>query len=157
MAKEDENSKQSFESLSNSKEFDKKKLQEKYVEMKMLEEQMQEIQKQAQTVEQQLVELMATTKSLDDFKKANKGDDILVPISSGIFTKASLKDNSSFLVNVGADTVVSKGIESTKKLMQKQVEDMQELHAKVQMQMQKLAMHGSSLQEELKELASKVQ
>jgi len=136
---------------------EEKKLQEKYMEMKMLEEQIKQIQVQAQTVEQQLMELMATTQSLDDFKKAKEGDKILVPISSGIFTKASLKDNKEFLVNVGANTVVKKDIDSTKKLIEKQVEEMKELHSKINMQMQKLALHASSIEGELRELASKVQ
>ena len=135
---------------------EEKKLQEKYMEMKMLEEQMKEIHKQAQVVEQQLVELTTTTQSLEDFKKTNKGDEILVPISSGIFAKTGLKDNKEFLVNVGADTIVKKDIDSTKKLIEKQAEEMRELHAKVNMQMQRLALHASSIEKELKELASKV-
>lgn len=136
---------------------EEKKLQEKYMEMKMMEEQMKEIQKQAQTVEQQLMELMATSQSLDDFKKTEKGDEILVPINAGIFAKAELKNNKEFLVNVGADTVVAKDIESTKKLMEKQIEEMKELHTKINMQMQKLALHAAGIEQELKELVSKVQ
>ena len=136
---------------------EEKKLQEKYMEMKMMEEQMKEIQKQAQTVEQQLMELTATKQSLDDFKKTNKGDEILVPISAGIFAKAELKSNKEFLVNVGSDTIVTKDIESTKKLMEKQVEEMGELHSKINMHMQKLALHASSIEQELRELASKLQ
>ena len=135
---------------------EEKKLQEKYIEMKMLEEQMEEIQKKAKTVEQQLMELMASTESLGEFKNIKKGDEILVPISSGIFAKANIKDSKEFLVNVGADTVGQKDLNTTKKLMEKQVEDMQQLHQKINMQMQKMAMHASLLQNELKELASKV-
>ena len=136
---------------------EEKKLQEKYMEMKMLEEQMKEIQKQAQTVEQQLLELTATKQSLDDFKKTNNGDQVLVPISAGIFAKAELKSNKEFLVNVGSDTIVTKDIESTKKLMEKQVEEMTDLHTKINMQMQKLALHASSIEQELRGLAAKLQ
>ena len=134
---------------------DEEKAQEKYIEMKVLEEQLEEMQKKAQMVEKQLMELMSTVQALDEFKKANKGDEILVPISSGIFIKASIKENSEFLVNVGADTVVSKDIESTKNLMSKQVEEMTEFNTKINMQMQKMAMKASVIQEELKELISR--
>lgn len=136
---------------------EEKKLQEKYIEMKMAEEQMKEMQKQAQLVEQQLMELMANAQSIEDFKKTKKGDEILVPISSGIFAKAELKDNNEFLVNIGADTVVKKDVDSTKKLMEKQVEEMRELHAQLHLQMQRLALHASHIEEELRELASKVE
>ena len=133
------------------------KLQEKYMEMKMLEEQMQQIQQQAQKVEQQLMELIATNQGLEDFKKSKEGDKILVPISSGIFIKASLKDNKQFLVNVGADTVVQKDFESTKELMERQVQEMQEFHTKIQIQMQNMNLKASKIQEELKNLAAKVE
>ena len=136
---------------------DEEQLQEKYIEMKMIEQQMQEMQKQAQIVEQQLMEMMSTVQSLEEFKKTDKGDKVLVPISSGVFVKAELKDNTEFLVNVGADTVVSKDIDSTKKLIEKQVEELQGLQEKIMMNMQKIGMRAGSVEEELKELAAKVQ
>ena len=136
---------------------DEKKAQEKYIEMKILEEQMKEVQKQAATVEQQLMELSIVVESLDEFKKAKRGDELLVPISSGIFVKAQLKEDNGFLVNVGANTVVSKGIDPTKKLMEKQVEEMRGLHLKINMKMEKLALKASTIEAELQELVSKIQ
>jgi len=136
---------------------EEKKLQEKYIEMKMLEEQITDLQKKSQAVEQQLMELIASTQGIEEFKNIKKGDDILVPISSGIFAKAQIKDSKEFLINVGADTVVKKDLDSTKNLMEKQVEEMKELHTKITIQLQKLAMHASVIENELKELASKVQ
>ena len=131
-------------------------MQEKYIEMKMLEEQMQQTQQQAKTVEQQLMEVMSSTQGLEEFKNIKKGDKILVPISSGIFVQAELKENRKFLINVGADTVITQDLEATKKLMERQVEEMKELNMKIQIKMQKLAIHASSTQEELKKLAEKV-
>lgn len=136
---------------------EEQKLQEKYIEMKTIEEQMKQIQQQAATLEQQLVELMGVKQSLEDFKKANKGDEILIPVSPGIFAKAELKDNKEFLVNVGANIIVKKDIESTKKLMDKQIEEIRGLHSTVMMQIQRLALKASSIEQELNELASKVQ
>ena len=135
---------------------EEKKLQEKYMEMKLLEEQMKEVQKKAETVQQQILELSATAQSLDDFNKVEEGTEILVPISSGIFTKASIKENKEFLVNIGADTVVTKNSPDTKKLIEDQITEMQALHAKINIQMQKLAIHSASLENEFKELVSKI-
>ncbi len=145
------------ENSSTSKGSEERELQEKYIEMKILEEQMQHMQKQAQVVEQQLMEMMSTVQSLEEFKKTKIGDKVLVPISSGIFAKAELKDNTQFLVNVGADIVVSKDIESTKALIQKQVEELSELQNKVMMNIQKMSLKAASIEEELRYLASKVQ
>lgn len=136
---------------------EEKELQEKYVQMKMLEEQLQEMQKQAQMLEKQLAEQIATAQSMEEFKKAKKGDEVLVPISSGVFIKAELKEKNSFLVNVGADTIVKKDIDTTKKMIEKQAQDMQELQGKMQMQMQKLGMQATVIQKEMQELVSKMQ
>ena len=136
---------------------EEKKFQEKYMEMKELEEQMKHIQQQSNIVEQQLMELMSNVQCLDDLKKIKEGTEILVPVTSGVFAKAALKENKKLLVNVGADTVISKDIDSTKKLMEKQVGEMRELQAKMMMQMQRLALLASHTQEELKELASKLE
>ncbi|MEA2037403.1 MAG: prefoldin subunit alpha [Nanoarchaeota archaeon] len=133
--------------------MNEEKVQEKYIEMKTLEEQMKHMQEQAATLEQQLMETMTIKKSLDDFKKAQKGDEILVPISQGIFAKAELKENKEFLVNVGANTIVNKDIESTKKLMDKQIEEMQGVHSKAMMQLQQWALKAASIEKELKELS----
>ncbi|MBW2974868.1 prefoldin subunit alpha [Candidatus Woesearchaeota archaeon] len=134
---------------------DEKELQEKYMEMKMAEEQIKEMQKQVQLVEQQLIELMSTIQSLEEFKKTGSGTEILVPLSPGIFAKAELKNNREFLVNVGSNVVVVKDIESTKKLMEKQVEETKALHTRVASQMQHISMYASGLEKELRELISK--
>lgn len=136
--------------------MEEEKLQEKYMEMRMMEEQIKEMQKQGQIVEQQLAELMANVQSIEDFRKAKEGDEILVPVSSGIFAKAELKSSREFLVNVGADTVVQKDIDSTKKLLENQVDEMREFHARISMQVQRLALQASKIEEEMRELASKI-
>ena len=58
-------------------------LQEKYIEMKMIEEQMKEMQQNAAALEQQLFELITVKQSLDDFKKTNKGNEIVAKIIYG--------------------------------------------------------------------------
>ncbi len=90
---------------------DKKQIQEKYMQMQLIEQQMQQIQKQLQLLENQLQELNLTLQALDDLKNTKPGTDILVPIASGIFFKAELKDNEELALNVGADTVVKKSNE----------------------------------------------
>ena len=54
-----------------------------------------------------------TEQALDDLKTTKTGTEILVPMASGIFIKAELKDNKELAINVGADTVVKKNIEET--------------------------------------------
>src|SRR3989338_674899 len=100
---------------------DEEKLQEKYIEMKMIEEHIKQLQEQLSTLEQQLGESMTARQSLDEVGKTDIGEEILVPLTQGVFVRATLKDNKDFLVNVGASTVVKKDLEGTKRLMENQI------------------------------------
>ena len=97
-----------------------KKAQELYMEFKMVEQHIKQMQAQLEAITHQIMELRSTSSSLDEFKKIDAGKEIFVPLSSGIFAKASVKDTSELLVNVGANTVVKKDVDSAKKLIQNQ-------------------------------------
>jgi len=100
------------------------KLQKLYLEFQMLDQQIKQLEKQNIALSNQLMELMATNQSLEDMKKLEEKPEILVPLSSGIYAKAELKDNKNFIVNVGANTALLKDVESTKKLMETQIDEM---------------------------------
>jgi prefoldin alpha subunit len=133
-------------------EENEKKAQEMYMEYQMLEQGMRQMQKQLESVSQQMMEVAATRNSLDDFKKAKEGSEILVPINSGIFAKASLKSNSELLVNVGSGVVVTKDIESAKKLLEGQVEEMRKVQKKMMEEMERMAVKADSMEKELQKM-----
>ncbi|HZX45331.1 MAG TPA: prefoldin subunit alpha [Candidatus Nanoarchaeia archaeon] len=135
--------------------MNEQQVQEKYIEMKMLQEKVKEMQGQEQLAESQLAELISTVQAMDDFKKAQRGTEILVPISSGIFARAELKDNSKLLVNVGAGVVVSKDIDGAKKLIDDQLNELGQVHSKISAQVQKLTMYAASIEQELRQMVSK--
>lgn len=134
---------------------DKEKLQELYLKFQFLHEQIKEIEKQTQLFNNQIVELTATSQSLDDFKNLKQGTEILVPINQGMYAKAELKNNKELLVNVGASVAVKKNIEDTKKLITKQIEDVKEIQEQMLLNLQKLAMHATLIEKEISELSSK--
>jgi prefoldin alpha subunit len=122
------------------------------MELQMLDQQIKQYQKQVQLIEQQMVELNSVKENLDDIKKLKQGAEILAPLSSGIFAKASIKDTNELLVNVGSDVIVKKDVDSAKALIDKQLGEMEEVHTQMQGEVQKLAFKGSSLQDELAKL-----
>ena len=130
----------------------KEAIQEKYMQLQMINQHLKQMQQQAEVVETQLGELISTYQALEELKKIKKDTVILVPVSSGIFVKAEIKDSENLLVNVGSDTVVLKGHPATKELIKKQLDELKEFHEKVHMEMQKLALASNSLEEELGEL-----
>lgn len=106
-----------------------------------------------QAIEEQVAELELTVESFDDLKNTEKGTEILVPLSSGIFTKASLVDNKELIVNVGAGTAVKKSIDDTKQLLSEQVNNLREFQRQATANIEALGARAAFLENEINELA----
>lgn len=136
-------------------EIDKeKKAQEKYTELKTLEQHISQLQSQLEMVTNQLIELTMTNNSIGEFSKINSGKEVFVPLSSGIFAKAAIKDTSELLVNVGANIVVKKDIASAKKLVQEQAEEIKKIQNRMINELEKMAAHAGQLEAQLQGLVS---
>ena len=133
-------------------EANKKQLQEKYIQLQLIEQQMQQVQKQLRLMESQIQELNITEQALEDIKTTKTGSEILVPMASGIFIKAEIKDNQGLAVNVGADTIVEKSVEETKLLVANQLEEIVGMHQTLTANLQKLAGSAQMLEKELSKL-----
>lgn len=135
-------------------ESTEKKAQEMYMEFQVIEQHIKQMQGQLEMVTGQLMELNATSGSLDEFKKISPGREIFVPLSAGIFAKASIKDTSELLVNVGANTAVKKDVDSTKKLIQSQIEEVKSMQTRIINELEKLTGHASQLEMKLQSMVS---
>lgn len=129
--------------------MEKEELQKKYLEYQLLDQRIKQLQQQMQTAEQQLIEIMATLQSLDEFALLDEGSEILVPVNNGIFTKARLKKENNLLVNVGASVVVDKSIEDTKKLIEKQEQEMEKIRDQIAENINMLVEKATVLEKEL--------
>jgi|TARA_Y100000310_G_scaffold130175_1_gene129361 prefoldin alpha subunit len=132
-------------------------LQKLYLEFQMLDQQIKQLEKQSAALNNQLMELMVTNQSMDDMKKTDKKTEILVPLSHGIYTKAELKYNKSFIVNVGANTALVKDVDSTKKMIEDQITKIKKLQENLVNQLQNQTMKAASLEQEINKIASSIQ
>ncbi|MFC1691192.1 prefoldin subunit alpha [Nanoarchaeota archaeon] len=133
---------------------DQKKLQTKYQEMQILEAQLQEFQKQVQKLEQQGLEIEMVKDSLGDFKGKKIGDELLVPITNGIFAKAQIKNTKELIVNVGANVAVTKSIENTNKLLDEQREEINNYKQQMMVQLTQLTEAMQKTEQELHKMMS---
>lgn len=131
-----------------------KKSQEIYMQFQVIEQHIKQLQKQLEMVTHQMVELNVTSNSLDDFKKINTVREVFVPLSSGIFAKAVIKDTSELLVNVGANVVVKKDVAETKNLIQRQIEEIKKVQRQMIDDLEKMTSHAAQLERQLQELIS---
>ena len=127
------------------KKIDEKKAQKLYMELNLINQQIQDFQKQIQVLEETIQEVQESKKGLDEISETESGKEILVPIVSGIFTKAEIKNTKEFIVNVGANTAVTKSVDEVKKLLDKQSDEIQKTQYSFMDNLQKLTMQAKEL------------
>lgn len=133
------------------------KMQKLYLEFQMVEQQIKQLEKQNSALNNHMLELIATDQSLDELKKIKEKREILVPISTGIYAKADLKDSNSFIVNVGANTAIEKDLESTKKIIMTQIKEISQVQENVAQELKSHIEKASMMEEEINKIASQVQ
>ena len=138
-------------------EENEEKMQKLYMEFQMLDQQIKHLEKQNESLASHLMELKATSQSLEDMGKVSNGTEILVPLSSGIYAKAELKDNNNFIVNVGANIALSKDVQSTKKIIESQISEIKKLKESLMLQMHTQMQKAASLEQEIEKIASTLQ
>ena len=128
------------------------KFKEKYHEMEQLNQQVKQAKQQLEHLSQQFNEIEYIVDSLEQLKELKEGDEILAPVSNGIFIKAKVTDAKKLKVNVGTDTVVEKSVDDTKKLLSDQSKEIEKVHSQIAERMEQLNMHISQNEEEIKRL-----
>ena len=129
-----------------------KQAQEMYAEYQMLDQHIKKMQAQLEAITNQLMEAASTNSAIDDLDRIKSGKEIFVPISSGIFVKATIKDTSDLLVNVGAGAVVQKDRASAKKLIQNQIEEMKKIHERMVNELEKMAGRAGEIEQVLQKI-----
>ena len=131
-------------------------LQKLYLEFQIIEQQIRQLENQSAAINSQLIELMATHQGLEDIKKTKEGSKILVPLSSGIYAKAELKDNKNLIVNVGSNVASVKDVDSTKKLIEDQIDEINKLQEDLMKQLQHYTAKASVLEQEINNIVSSI-
>ena len=132
-------------------------LQKFYMEFQVLSQQIKQLENQNTALENQLMELMVTNQSLEDMNKTEQGTEIMVPLSNGIYAKAEIKDSKNFIVNVGSNVALKKDLSSTKKLIETQIDEIQNLQKNLINELQHNTIKATALEQEINKIASEVQ
>ncbi len=131
----------------------KEETQKKFMHLKMLLQQMQQFEKQIETFDGQLTELSGVKDGLEELTTVKSGTDVFVPVSGGVFMRASIKEPEKLLVNVGANIAVAKTIPDTIKLIQDQINEIGTAKMQLAEQVQLIRHHLTGMQKELRALA----
>ena len=132
------------------------KIQKLYMEFQLLSNTIKQLEKQHTMLENQLMEMVSTNQSLEDMKKVKSGTEILVPLSSGIYIKAEVKESSNFIVNIGSGIALNKDISATKKIIEEQILEIRNMRGNLAEELQSNAEKAESIEKEMKKIASTV-
>ena len=129
-------------------ETNEEEIQQKYFEMQMLNHQATQIKKQMQTIDQQMQELSVAMESIDAIQESTETE-ILVPISSGVFLKASIQDKEKLLVSVGSNITVPKSFEDTKSILENNILEIGKYKDQMKELMDRIAEKQELIQKEM--------
>jgi len=129
-----------------SKETD---IQKKYLEIQTKEHQIQKAQEQLINISHHIQELIKIEATIDEIKKTKEGTEILVPLGTGIFAKANLKDNKELVLGVGSKVHVSKDVDETKKIISNQIRNMEDLALEVEHSLHDISGQVQDIQQDL--------
>ena len=112
---------------------------EKMVELQMLQQQLDLMQKYSEELDEKTAEFRKTKNSLEELSTVKNGSELLVPMAQGIFAQVKLVDIQHLIVNVGANTLVSKTIPQIVELIEKQIVEVTSIKEKIDANTEKLA------------------
>lgn len=133
------------------KEINEEKIQEKYIEYQMIEEQLKKLYEQREMFQKQIDELENLLAAIKDIENIKPGAELFVPLSSGIFVKAEIKETKQVLVNVGDNVVIPKTIPDTALLLKKQQGEISLYKERIQQNIGMLVLHQQKVEAELYE------
>ncbi len=129
-------------------------MQQKYFEMQMLAQQANQLKKQMQLIDNQMQEISSAMEGIDSLNES-KESEILVPIHSGVFIKAEIKEKGKCIVSVGSDIAVPKTFDETKNILENNIleigkykDQMMEILEKCSLRQEEIEQEIVSLQNE---------
>ncbi|MFH1917105.1 MAG: prefoldin subunit alpha [Nanoarchaeota archaeon] len=124
--------------------------QEKMMELQILSQQIEQLQQYLQNMDSQIEAVTHVLEALTDVETLKGDEEVFMPITNGIFIKGRITHAKKLLVNVGADTVVEKSVEDTRKLLTSQKDEIEKYKTEALGQFQELLTRVTELQEEYK-------
>jgi len=94
-------------------------------------EQIHKVREYANVLEKHVDDLRAVSETLDKCSDLREGNEILVPLGSGLFCKAEIKSDK-IILNVGAGVCVEKTFSEASEIVKKQLDEVSSVLTQVQ-------------------------
>tara|TARA_Y100000310_G_scaffold271596_1_gene286146 strand:+ start:2018 stop:2383 length:366 start_codon:yes stop_codon:yes gene_type:complete len=103
--------------------------QEQLIQLQMMQQEAQQLEQQSQIIEQNLNEMNDLKKGLEELETSEEKE-ILAGLGKGIYIPAEIKDKK-LKVEVGKGNFVKKSIPDTKKIIEEQIEKLNQVKIQI--------------------------
>ncbi len=121
---------------------------ERMFEAELTNQQLEQLQQYMQKLQKQTNEIATLHEEIKKYAVVKGGEELLVPIANGIFVKAIASPDKTFMVNIGAGTVVEKTEAEVLAIVDKQLHDLREYDASLQKEFDALLTKLTLIQQE---------
>ncbi|MFH2020118.1 MAG: prefoldin subunit alpha [archaeon] len=104
--------------------LNEKKRKELYYELRELDAEIKKFNTHLETLDEQVAELDSSKTAVAKFTELSKGNEMRVPLSSGIYVKTTLADPKKLMINVGVGVAVEKTPEQVLAILQGQIDEL---------------------------------
>ena len=132
-----------------------KELQQKMMEYQMLEENFKQMNQQRELFAAKMMELEQTRQVVEEMKKTKDGEDVLIPLGSGMFLPGKINKKEKIIIGIGADIVVEKDSEGVNKIIEERklilengMENLQNNMLQIAQQIQKIQVEAQKMMPE---------
>ncbi|MEA1925603.1 MAG: prefoldin subunit alpha [Candidatus Altiarchaeota archaeon] len=95
----------------------REELQRVMVEAENSKRQLETLSSQRTLLEEARLEMEQTIEAIEHVSKAKVGDEVLVPLGSGSYVKAQLKENERLVLGIGAGVSMEESLGEAKKVL----------------------------------------
>lgn len=126
-------------------------------ELQMMRGTAETFQERLQLIQGAVTDLSVALASVTGLKDAEEGAPILVPTGASTFVNANLGDLSTIIVDIGAAVSVDMTLEEAEENMRGRLEELQNISASVQQQLQQVVSQMQMHQDVINRLGASIQ
>lgn len=131
--------------------MDERRIRELYIRIQVVHKHLSQLDAHRAEIGGKVEELSAMMQAVDEAKDLKDGDELLIPLTNGIFIPVTASALSRLHLNVGAQTMIAKTPGETLAMLSKQQRELAAYDEKIQRQQEQLRSELEKLEAEASE------
>lgn len=134
-----------------------KEFQKSLMMLEVYRNQIDTLSRQIEIVGASLEEHLRAKETLTQYKKIEKGKELLVPIGATIFLFVNAKESAKVLMGIGSSILVDKGIDEAIEMVEERIKELKETEKKIAEELRKVQGQATALSQRTQTLYSELE